>query len=275
MTADMTQRRPVLAVSTGPMWRLSVEEVFAAAQAVGAEGIEIMVSQNPETQSVTELERLANKFDMPIVAIHAPLLLLTRRVYTTDPIEKIKRTLELSRALDVGAIVLHPPYIWQVRYALWALHELQDAAAGSNTTVTMENMYPTHVGGRSIQFHRFLSLESLKRFDHLTLDTSHLAVSGEDIVEAYKQVADRVVHVHLSDNRGKGRDSHAPLGDGILPIAEFVAGLNGPALRSIALEINPGPTSDDREGLEEVLGASLQMVRDNLPSFRPESEPGS
>ncbi|HVL81684.1 MAG TPA: sugar phosphate isomerase/epimerase [Actinomycetota bacterium] len=261
---------PRLAVSTGPLWRLSVDEVFAAAKAVGADGVEILVSQDRETQSPEPLEKLANRHDLPIVAIHAPLLLLTRRVYTSDPLEKIRRTIELSRALDVGVIVLHPPYLWQVKYSLWLLHELEEAA-GDHTLVTMENMYPTHVGGRTLAFHRFLSLDSLRRFDHLTLDTSHLAVAGEDIVDAYRRLADKVAHIHLSDNRGKGRDSHAPLGEGILPIADFCRSLDGPALRSICLEINAGPAATDRGRLEQVLGASLETVRSNLPA--PSTEP--
>ena len=267
--------RPMLAVSTGPLWRLSVEEVFAAAHAVGADGVEILVTQNRETQSPEPLERLASRFDLPIVAIHAPLLLLTRRVYTSDPLEKIRRTMDLARALDVKVIVLHPPYLWQVRYSLWLLHELEDAAAGTDTLVTMENMYPTHVGARRLQFHRFLELESLRRFDHVTLDTSHCAVAQQDIREAYRLLADKVAHVHLSDNRGKGRDSHAPLGDGVLPVAEFVRGLDGTALRSICLEINPGPAADARDKLEAVLGSSLQLVRDNLPaaSGPPQARP--
>jgi sugar phosphate isomerase/epimerase len=109
-------------------------------------------------------------------------------------------------------------------------------------------------------------LEGLRRFPHVTLDTSHLAVSGEDIVQAYHRLADRVVHVHLSDNRGKGRDSHAPLGEGVLPIHDFVRALDHPVLRSIALELNPGPVAEDRDALTATLAASLETVRTHLPS---------
>jgi sugar phosphate isomerase/epimerase len=100
----------------------------------------------------------------------------------------------------------------------------------------------------------------------VTLDTSHLAVSEENIVEAYGRLADRVVHIHLSDNRGKGRDSHAPLGKGILPVADFIRALDGPALRSIALEIEPGPQVQASADLERLFGESLDLVRKNLPS---------
>jgi sugar phosphate isomerase/epimerase len=116
-----------------------------------------------------------------------------------------------------------------------------------------------------MRFHRYGGPESLDRFAHVTLDTSHLAVSEDDIIDTYRSLADRVTHIHLSDNRGKGRDSHAPLGTGILPVNEFVRALDGPALRSIALEIEPGPFGDDLEHVESVFGASLDIVRTNLP----------
>jgi sugar phosphate isomerase/epimerase len=261
--------RPTLAVSTGPLWRLEVEQAFEVCKAAGAEGVEVMVTQSPETQSANELERLAERHDLPIVAVHAPQLLLTRGVFSSNPLEKIRRTAELCKALDVQTIVLHPPYLWQPRYAMWLIHELEDFLVESHAEITMENMYPVHVGRRRMRFHRFGAVDALERFRHVTLDTSHLAVSEDDVVDAYRQLADRVVHVHLSDNRGKGRDSHAPLGKGILPIEDFVRALDGPALRSIALEIEPGPQNQDPDDLERLFGESLDLVRRNLPTRTP------
>jgi sugar phosphate isomerase/epimerase len=258
--------RPILAVSSGPLWRLQTPHAFEVIKGAGAEGIEILVTQSTDTQSPNTLERLANRHDLPIVAVHAPQLLLTRNVFTSNQLEKIRRTVELAKAVGARTIVLHPPYAWHVRYSLWVLHELEDIAQDS-PTISMENMYPVHVGRRRLRFHRYgLGPEGLERFSNVTLDTSHLAVAETDIVEAYRALADRVVHVHLSDNRGKGRDSHAPLGQGVLPVADFVRSLDNPALRSVALEIEPGPRADEPGFAESVFAASLEVVRANLPA---------
>ena len=72
--------RPVLAISSGPLWRLQTPHAFEVIKASGAEGVEIMVTQSTDTQDPNALERLANKNDLPIVAVHAPQLLLTRNV---------------------------------------------------------------------------------------------------------------------------------------------------------------------------------------------------
>ena len=264
MMGGSIMTRPLLSVSTGPLWRLDLERAFEVVSEAGAEGVEIMVTQSEDTQSPTELERLAQRFSLPIVAVHAPQLLLTRNVFTTNQLEKVRRTAELCKALDVKTVVLHPPYVWQPRYALWLLHELEDVLA-DGPMITMENMYPVHVGRRRMRFHRFGTVEGLERFRYVTLDTSHLAVSEENIVEAYRQLADRVVHVHLSDNRGKGRDSHAPLGHGMLPIADFVRALDNPVLKSVVLEIEPGPATRETDSLVRLFGESLDAVRRDLP----------
>lgn len=258
--------RPTIAVSTAPLWRMRIADAFAAVRDAGGEGVEVLVTQEPTTQAASELEALSSRYGLPIVAVHAPMLLLTRRVFSSDPVQKIRRTLELCRELDTGVLVLHPPYLWQLKYTLWIMHELEEALADTKTMVTMENMYPIHVGSRRLKFHRYLSLDALAEFPHVTMDTSHLAVAELDIVDAYRRLRDRVVHVHLSDNRGRGRDSHAPLGDGVLPVEDFVRALDGPALRSIALEINPGPAAEDPARLEAVLRGSLDVVREHLPA---------
>jgi sugar phosphate isomerase/epimerase len=256
---------PLLAVSTGPLWRFDLDRAFEVVKAAGAEGVEVLITQSSATQSPNELERLAQKHDLPIVAVHAPQMLLTRSVFTTNPLEKVRRTAELCQALDVQTIVLHPPYVWQPRYALWVLHELEDLLQEDGPAITMENMFPVHVGNRRLRFHRFGSLEGFQRFRYVTLDTSHLAVAEEDIVDAYRGLADRVVHIHFSDNRGKGRDSHAPPGRGILPLEDFVRALDHPILRSIALEVEPGPNVEDAHAVEQLFGESLDLVRRNLP----------
>lgn len=262
----MARMPPTLAVSTGPLWRLRLDRAFEVVKAAGAEAVEVLVTQSVETQSPNELERLSQRYDLPIVAVHAPQMLLTRSVFSTNPLEKVRRTAEICNALDVQTIVLHPPYVWQPRYALWILHELEDILDAGGPAITMENMYPVHVGNRRLRFHRFGGPGGLQRFRYITLDTSHLAVAEEDIVEAYRALSDKVVHIHLSDNRGKGRDSHAPPGRGVLPLEDFIRALDGAALRSIALEVEPGPNVDTPGELEKLFGDSLDLVRRNLPA---------
>src|SRR5581483_8259025 len=88
----MPPARPILAVSSGPLWRLETPHAFEVIKASGAEGVEIMVTQSTDTQDPNALERLANRNDLPIVAVHAPQLLLTRNVFSSNQLEKVRRT---------------------------------------------------------------------------------------------------------------------------------------------------------------------------------------
>ena len=75
-------------------------------------------------------------------------------------------------------------------------------------------------------FHSNQDLEALEGMPHLVLDTSHAAVSGHDPIEVRRLFGPRLRHVHLSDNAGKGRDSHLPPGDGVLDIDGFLEDLS-------------------------------------------------
>jgi sugar phosphate isomerase/epimerase len=75
--------------------------------------------------------------------------------------------------------------------------------------------------------------------------------------------------VHLSDNAGKGWDSHLPLGEGVLPVDDFLDELAVSGYRgAVTLEVDlrrelehPGRAREimraDRERCESHLGAAL------------------
>ena len=64
----------------------------------------------------------------------------------------------------------------------------------------------------------------------VTFDTTHMAHSGGDIVTFFKHNKDRIVNIHLSDYKSNMLNSslrplrfkHLPLGEGELPIEEFI-----------------------------------------------------
>ncbi len=71
----------------------------------------------------------------------------------------------------------------------------------------------------------------MKKADlHITLDTTHLAQAGGNIIDFFKKNKARIVNIHISDykpnmlnnNLRPLRYKHMPLGKGDLPIEEFV-----------------------------------------------------
>src|SRR5438445_812046 len=119
-------KQPQLLCSTGPFYMMPIGQVFDVLAKAGFSGVEVMVTSEKESQDPTALRALAEDFGVQVGAIHAPFLLLTRSVFTTDPLEKIKRSTELAQGVGTKLIVVHPAYRWQFSYAQWLEKEIPD-----------------------------------------------------------------------------------------------------------------------------------------------------
>lgn len=61
---------------------------------------------------------------------------------------------------------------------------------------------------------------------YVNFDPSHLEVQGENPARVVDELADRIIHVHLKDGKGRFPDfSFPPLGEGTIDFAGLVAGL--------------------------------------------------
>jgi sugar phosphate isomerase/epimerase len=211
-----------LLASTGPLFARPLDWALAVLAEAGYDGAELMVTQDPATQDPAQVAAASSSEGLPVDVVHGPFLLLTRRVFGTDPVTKARRSLELAGAVGADLMIVHPPYRWQRRFHRWLVDQADDEAARLGGRVGVENLYPVAVGGRPVRFHRYTTAEHLAPFHHVVLDTSHLGVAGEDLVTTYLALREQVAHLHVSDHRGGTRDSHAPLGHGRLPLGAFL-----------------------------------------------------
>ena len=259
--------RPKLMFSTAPFFRRPLRDAFRNIAAAGFEAVEVMVTADPYTQEAHLLAPLAEEFGLRIEAIHAPFLLITRRVWGTDPIGKIYRAVHLAEEVGAGLVVVHPPYRWQVRFRRWCEADLAGFSARTGVTVAVENMFPIRLRGeRGVRFHASQSFEDLERFPFLVLDTSHAAVAGHDIREMYARYRDQIQHVHLSNNAGKGWDSHLPVyQDGVLAVGEFLEDLVRDGFAgNVSIELDLRPWLNDADALVEVIQRNREFCERRL-----------
>jgi sugar phosphate isomerase/epimerase len=278
MSGTKKKPSPRLMCSTAPFFRSPLRQAFRAIEGAGFQAVEVMVTADPHTQEPHLLAPLAREFGLRIDAIHAPFLLLTRRVWGTDPIGKIYRAAHLAEEIGAPIVVVHPPFRWQVRFRRWIQSSLEDFSSRTGVTVAVENMFPLRFRGeRGLTFHSGQEFEDLERFPFLVLDTSHAAVAGLDIRTFYTQYRDRIQHVHLSNNAGKGWDSHLPVyQDGVLPLGEFLDDVVQDGFAgAISLELDLRPWLRDEVSLREVLVRNREFceARLDLRSKRPAREP--
>ncbi|HEX2374591.1 MAG TPA: sugar phosphate isomerase/epimerase [Actinomycetota bacterium] len=255
---------PVLA-ATGPFFMFSLEETFELIGEAGFDGAELMIMQDKVSQDPHRLGALAARYGVPVPAVHGPFLVATWLVFGTDPKGKLERCVRFAEVAKVSTVVIHPPYRWQTQYAAWLEEAIPRIREDTGVTIAVENMFPINLNGRSLSFFSGTTPGELGRWPSLVLDTSHLAVAGGDLLAAWDELADRVAHLHVSNNDGRGRDTHGLLDRGVLPIAEFLqevgaGGFGG----AVTLELDVRTWADDRRALLEVLRENLGMARDQL-----------
>jgi len=262
MTADDPAR--VLFSSAAFFGRPLAETMRRAAEA-GYGGVEVMVTRDPASQDPRRIRELAAGYGLEVGALHAPCLLLTRRIWGIDPIGKIYRSMDVAEEAGAPLVVMHPPLRWQRRYRDWLDERLRGLEQRTGVLVGFENMFPVHVGRRRLTFHANQDLEDLDRFDDLVLDTSHVAVAGHDLQQVRRRFGHRVRHVHLSDNAGSGWDSHLPPGEGVLDLEGFLRDLAADGYAgAVSLEVDLRRHASHPRRLHDVMVSMRERVESQL-----------
>ena len=258
--------RPAIACSTISVFSKPLEEAFPLIAEAGFDGIELMVTSDPDTQDAGRVRALSEDHALPVLAVHAPFLLMSRRVWGRDPIGKIDRAVELALGIGAPLVVAHPPYRWQTTYHRWLDERRPATSSRDGVRVAVENMFPLRVRGRRIaRFHARQSIEDLEGFPDIALDTSHLAVAGLDPVDTLDRLGQRLAHVHLSNNAGKGWDSHLPLDQGVLDLDGFLGALATSGFAgAISLEIDLRSHLNDEQALRRILSRNRKLCETGL-----------
>jgi sugar phosphate isomerase/epimerase len=206
-----------VALSTASVYPESTEAAFEIAAELGYDGIELMVWTDPVSQDVDAVADLVQRHQVPVLAVHSPCLIITQRVWSPDPWERLTRSVAAAEQLDASVVVVHPPFRWQREYARDFVAKVTALTQDTGTVVAVENMFPWRAGGREIAAYLPDWNPTDEAYTHCTLDLSHTAVSGTDAVALAADLGDRLAHVHLADGTGSARDEHLVPGRGSQP----------------------------------------------------------
>ena len=238
-----------VALSTSSVFPGSCADAFAMASRLGYDGVEVMVWTDPVSQDPAALARLSEHYRMPVLAVHAPTLLVTSRVWGL-PWEKVSRSAEMASRLGAGVVVVHPPFRWQREYAADFVTGVREQGRRHGVAIAVENMYPWRAGQRELMAYAPGWDPTGHDYDHVTLDLSHTATAGSDALAMAQLLGDRLRHVHLADGSGSAKDEHLVPGRGTQP-CDAVLGLLAELgwSGSVVAEINTRRTrtQDERE----------------------------
>ena len=253
-----------IGLSSSSVYPESTAHAFTYAASLGYDAVEVMVGIDPVSQDVDAIEHLVDYHRIPVCSIHAPCLLITQRVWGTEPWDKLRRSAEMASRLGAEVVVVHPPFRWQREYARGFVDGIADLEDATGVAFAVENMYPWRAPRRELQAYVPGWDPVGHGYANVTLDLSHSATSGQDPVAMAENLGDRLRHVHLADGTGSARDEHLVPGQGNQPCAallELLAerGFEG----SVVVEINTrkAATKADRQA---DLAASLAFARLHL-----------
>jgi sugar phosphate isomerase/epimerase len=238
---------------------------FEMAATLGYDGIEVMVWTDAVSQDAGALQGLAAHYGVPVRSVHAPCLLVTQRVWSPDPWERLSRAAELAETLEAPTVVVHPPFTWQRDYARnFAPGLAKIQARHTATTFAIENMFPVRMAGRNFVPYVPGWDPTDAGYDAYTLDLSHCAASRSDALAMADKMGSGLKHVHLGDGTGEGRDEHLVPGRGNQPCGELLRSLSGRRFRgSVALEVSTRRVTS-RAVREADLREALEFARRHL-----------
>ncbi|GAB2573802.1 sugar phosphate isomerase/epimerase [Streptomyces capparidis] len=228
-----------MGLSTASVYPESTSAAFEIAARLGYDGVEVMVWTDPVSQDVEALRRLSEYHGIPVLAVHAPCLLITQRVWSTDPWTKLQRAKAAAERLGASTVVVHPPFRWQRSYAREFVRGVWRMADETDVRFAVENMYPWRYRDREMLAYAPAWDPTEDDYRHFTVDLSHTATSRSDALRMVERMGERLAHVHLADGNGSAKDEHLVPGRGSQPCAELLGGLAATGFSGhVVIEVN-------------------------------------
>lgn len=256
---------PPVLLSSSSVFPEPTAAAFDLAAALGYDGIEVMVWTDAVSQDLGALRGLSEHYGLPVLSVHAPCLLVTQRVWSPDPWERLRRSAVLAEALGAQTVVVHPPFAWQRDYARGFAAGLSRLAAEyPSLRFAVENMYPVRMARREMIIYSPGWDPTVTGYDAYTLDLSHCAAARVDALAMADAMGAGLAHVHLGDGTGDGRDEHLVPGRGNQPCAELLASLATRGFAGVVTLEVATRRARSRAEREDALRESLEFARRHL-----------
>lgn len=262
-----------ISVSSGTLFIFPPEKIFAIAEEVGFDGVEIVINHDFAKGDVRRtLSELAQR--LPVFSVHSPFMLLDG---WGGPVECIKRCVDLAAACGAKLVNFHPPSWLGLEFGFWhwlyRIRDFQKEVGGGEVTVTMENM---PWSGKYNLNHYILAdtakmIEFLKERNlFMTFDCTHMGSGKANFINDFYHCynSGRIRNIHFSDY-GHGRQHLLP-GHGILPLTRFLNHLrNTDYDDTITLELSPFEFPKGERIIVESLKEILAYLRNETAKPTP------
>jgi sugar phosphate isomerase/epimerase len=240
MTPSERDAPALVALSTASVYPETTATAFEMAKRLDFDAIEVMVGMDETSQDAAQVKHLADYHEMPVCAVHAPCLLITQRVWGTEPWGKLRKSAEMAQEVGADVVVVHPPFRWQRDYARGFVEGIALLEEKTGVAFAVENMYPWRASSnRHMQVYAPHWDPAGHDYANTTLDVSHASTAQVDSLDLARRLGERLRHVHLTDGSGSAKDEHLIPGRGNQPVAALLEHLAERDFRGhLVLEVN-------------------------------------
>jgi len=256
---------PRIGLSTSSVYPESTAAAFEIAKHLGYDGVEVMVGTDRVSADIEAVARISEYYEVPVSSVHAPCLLLTKRVWGTDPWDKLRTSVDAALRWGAPTVVVHPPFRWQRGYATGFTKGIRRLSSETGLSFPVENMYPWR-GPAGVDLRAYAPSWDPTDLDvdDLTLDLSHASTARQSALELARAWGPRLKHVHLTDGRGAAADDHLLPGEGDQR-ADLVLGhiARSNFTGDIIVEVRTRSASD-RDEREALLAQVLDYTKTHL-----------
>src|SRR3990167_2907831 len=196
-----------LALSTESLKGYGLHRIFRFAKEAGFDGVGLaMVNGDFDSLDINYVKEISAQESTPVLSIQTP---------AKTSKTKIEEAVEMAKMLGTRIIVIQTPKIFDRNIAKWLKTEIPKIRQKENISIALENASTKTMMG-FIPEHAMASVSDLKKFKHVSLDTSRAGEKKDDLLDLYETLKPYMVHVHLS-NIYKGKGYAAPE-NGTLPL---------------------------------------------------------
>lgn len=223
---------------------MSIDRIIASFKKAGINGFELLVPSLTSDENIQEIKEIMSKNKFSVNSIHQSLTSLI-----SITLAEIERLCLIANIFSAKIIVLHAGAIGNKLSDNVFIQKLKTLQKKYQITFGVENMPPSPFSIYKKYTYEKNAFTAAVRSTGLsmTLDTTHLAHAGGNIIEFFLENKNRIVNIHLSDYKSHWLNkklllqnyTHLPLHNGELPIKQFLKTLKKENYQgAITLEIN-------------------------------------